>query len=44
MQVAKARYFVTEYGRGPFVMGTARLQPIGQPGAALSKPGCGSCL
>jgi 2-iminoacetate synthase len=29
MQVAKARYFVAEYGRGPFVMGTARLQPIG---------------
>ncbi|MGA7412910.1 MAG: radical SAM protein [Bryobacteraceae bacterium] len=28
MQVAKARYFAEEYGRGPFVMGTARLQPI----------------
>jgi 2-iminoacetate synthase len=29
MQVARARYFVQAYGRGPFVMGTARLKPIG---------------
>ena len=29
MQVARARYFEAEYGRGPFVMGTARLKPIG---------------
>jgi 2-iminoacetate synthase len=29
MQVARARHFVQEYGRGPFVMGTARLKPIG---------------
>ncbi len=28
MQVAKARYFLEEYGRGPFVLGTARLKPI----------------
>jgi len=28
MQVARARYFEAEYGRGPFVMGTARLKPI----------------
>ncbi len=28
MQVAKARYFSAEYGRAPFVLGTARLQPI----------------
>ena len=28
MQVAKSRYFVAEHGRGPFVLGTARLQPI----------------
>jgi 2-iminoacetate synthase len=29
MQVARARYFAQAYGRGPFVMGTARLKPIG---------------
>ena len=29
MQVARARYFAQVYGRGPFVMGTARLKPIG---------------
>jgi 2-iminoacetate synthase len=29
MQVARARYFEAEYGRGPLVMGTARLKPIG---------------
>jgi len=29
MQVARARYIEAEYGRGPFVMGTARLKPIG---------------
>jgi 2-iminoacetate synthase len=29
MQVARARYFAEAYGRGPFVMGTARLKPIG---------------
>jgi len=28
MQIARARYFQAEYGRGPFVMGTARLKPI----------------
>ena len=28
MQIARARYFKAEYGRGPFVMGTARLKPI----------------
>ncbi|HEY0306545.1 MAG TPA: hypothetical protein VGB94_00140 [Acidobacteriaceae bacterium] len=28
MQVARARYFKAEYGRGPFVIGTARLKPI----------------
>lgn len=28
MQVARARYFAQAYGRGPFVMGTARLKPI----------------
>jgi 2-iminoacetate synthase len=28
MQVAKARHFVAEHGRGPFVFGTARLRPI----------------
>ena len=29
MQVARARYFAEAHGRGPFVMGTARLKPIG---------------
>jgi 2-iminoacetate synthase len=29
MQVARARFFAEAYGRGPFVMGTARLKPIG---------------
>ena len=29
MQVARARYFAEAYGRSPFVMGTARLKPIG---------------
>ena len=29
MQVARARYFAQVYGRGPFVMGSARLKPIG---------------
>jgi 2-iminoacetate synthase len=29
MQVARARYFAAEYGCGPFVLGTARLKPIG---------------
>jgi len=28
MQVAKARHFASEYGRGPFVFGAARLKPI----------------
>ncbi len=28
MQVARARYFAEAWGRGPFVMGTARLKPI----------------
>ncbi len=28
MQVARARYFSEAYGRGPFVMGTARIKPI----------------
>jgi 2-iminoacetate synthase len=28
MQVAKARHFTSEYGRGPFVFGVARLKPI----------------
>ncbi len=28
MQVAKGRYFAAEYGRGPFVFGTARLKPV----------------
>lgn len=28
MQIAKARYFAAEYGREPFVFGTARLKPI----------------
>jgi 2-iminoacetate synthase len=28
MQVVRARYFAEAYGRGPFVMGTARLKPI----------------
>jgi 2-iminoacetate synthase len=29
MQVTRARYFAEAYGRSPFVMGTARLKPIG---------------
>jgi 2-iminoacetate synthase len=29
MQVVRARYMESEYGHGPFVMGTARLKPIG---------------
>ena len=29
MQIAKARFLEAEYGRTPFVFGTARLQPIG---------------
>ena len=29
MQVAKARFLESEYGRKPFVFGTARLKPIG---------------
>jgi 2-iminoacetate synthase len=29
MQVVRARYFAEAYGRSPFVMGTARLKPIG---------------
>jgi 2-iminoacetate synthase len=29
MQIAKGRHFEREYGRGPFVFGTARLKPIG---------------
>jgi 2-iminoacetate synthase ThiH len=28
MQIAKARHLQSEYGRGPFVLGTARLKPI----------------
>ena len=28
MQIAKARHLEAEYGRGPFVLGTARLKPI----------------
>ncbi len=28
MQIAKARHLESEYGRGPFVLGTARLKPI----------------
>jgi hypothetical protein len=28
MQVVKARHLAAEYGRGPFVFGTARLKPI----------------
>lgn len=28
MQVSRVRYFAEEYGRAPFVMGTARLKPI----------------
>ena len=28
MQIAKARHLAAEYGRGPFVLGTARLKPI----------------
>ncbi len=28
MQIAKARYLAAEYGRAPFVFGTARLKPI----------------
>ena len=28
MQIAKARHLELEYGRGPFVLGTARLKPI----------------
>ena len=28
MQIAKARHFVSEYGRGPFVFGAPRLKPI----------------
>ena len=28
MQIAKARYLEAKYGRGPFVLGTARLKPI----------------
>lgn len=28
MQVAKARHFASQYGRGPFVFGVARLKPI----------------
>ncbi len=28
MQIAKARHLESEYGRGPFVVGTARLKPI----------------
>jgi 2-iminoacetate synthase ThiH len=28
MQVAKARHFASEYGRGPLVFGAARLKPI----------------
>ncbi len=29
MQIAKARHFLAEYGRGPFVFGAPRLKPIG---------------
>ena len=29
MQIGRARYVESEYGRGPFVMGTARLKSIG---------------
>jgi len=29
MQISRARYYAEAYGRGPFVMGTARLKPIG---------------
>jgi 2-iminoacetate synthase len=29
MQIARARYLADTYGRSPFVMGTARLKPIG---------------
>jgi 2-iminoacetate synthase len=28
MQIAKARHLESEHGRGPFVLGTARLKPI----------------
>jgi 2-iminoacetate synthase len=28
IQIAKARHLESEYGRGPFVLGTARLKPI----------------